>query len=78
MSLTSANLRSSLTNYVIDWFFVQGPVKMFNIITGITVACILTSIPMYIYGKKYRHYWAHHNLIKILRLETDKTGTEDS
>jgi hypothetical protein len=66
----------SLTNYVVDWLLAQGPAKMFNITAGVTAGCLLTTIPMYIYGKRYRRFWAHHNLIKILRLETDLTGTE--
>lgn len=49
---------------------------MFNIIAGITGGCGLTTIPVYIYGKRYRRFRAHHNMIKILRLETDLTGTE--
>jgi hypothetical protein len=67
---------NSLTNYIVDWLMTQGPSKMFNVIAGITAVCVLTTIPMYVYGKRYRRFWAHHNMIKILRLETDLTGTE--
>ena len=55
----------------------KGVTDVFNTMAGIAAAVMLTSIPMYVYGKRYRHFWHHHNLIKIWHLETDKTGAEE-
>lgn len=49
---------------------------MTAIMAGITAFFCLLAIPMYILGKKYRHFWHHHNALKWLHLETDHTGSE--
>jgi hypothetical protein len=69
-------LVSRITNYGIEWLQTQGPAKMFSVMAGISAGVILTSVPMYIFGKKYRHFWQHHNLLKMWHLETDKTGAD--
>jgi hypothetical protein len=43
---------------------------------GVTGFCCLLALPLYIYGKRYRFYWHHHNIITKLRLETDHSGAE--
>lgn len=55
----------------------KGVANVFNVMGGIAAAVMLTSIPMYVWGKRYRLFWHRHNLIKILRLETDKSGAEE-
>ncbi|KEF53491.1 uncharacterized protein A1O9_10466 [Exophiala aquamarina CBS 119918] len=65
-----------LTNYIIDWYFKYGTVQMGGIMAGVTGFCCILALPMYIFGKRYRHYWHHHNIITKLRLETDHTGAE--
>lgn len=44
---------------------------MFNTIGGITVGLALTTAPVYVWGKKYRHWWQHHNLLKKWGLQMD-------
>ncbi|KAI1619268.1 major facilitator superfamily domain-containing protein, partial [Exophiala viscosa] len=58
-----------LTNYIIQWYLKSGPVQLVGVMAGLSGSMCLLAIPMYIFGKKYRHYWHHHNLIKMLRLE---------
>ena len=65
-----------MTNYIIDWYFKYGTVQMGGIMAGVTGALCILALPMYVYGKRYRHYWAHHNIITKLRLETDHSGAE--
>jgi len=49
---------------------------MCNVLAGLTIASVITTLPMYIYGKRYRWFWHNHNLIRRWGLETDKTGAE--
>ena len=73
---TSLLTSISLTNYITDWYFLQGAAKMCNVLAGLTIASVITTLPMYIYGKRYRWFWHNHNLIRRWGLETDKTGAE--
>jgi len=45
-----------LTFYANDWIAVQGVRNAFFVIGGTTVAVTLTTIPMYVYGKKARSW----------------------
>lgn len=45
-----------LTFYANDWLAAQGVREAFFVIGGTTVAVTLTTIPMYIYGKKARSW----------------------
>jgi hypothetical protein len=45
-----------LTFYANDWIAVQGVRNAFMVIGGTTVAVTLTTIPMYIFGKKARSW----------------------
>jgi hypothetical protein len=52
-----------LTFYCNDWIAVQGVRSCFFVIGGITVAVVLTTIPMYIFGKKARSFTARKRLV---------------
>lgn len=47
--------------------------EVFDVIGGITAALILLTIPMYMYGKRYRWYWIHHNVLAWMGLDDDPT-----
>jgi hypothetical protein len=47
-----------------EWFASWGPAKMFNTIGGIQLALSLTTIPVYIYGKRIRAWWHAHDLLR--------------
>jgi hypothetical protein len=49
-----------LTFYCNDWIAIQGVRNCFFVIGGITVGLTLTTIPMYIWGKRARSYAARH------------------
>ncbi|CAK7207976.1 hypothetical protein SEUCBS139899_010810 [Sporothrix eucalyptigena] len=53
-----------MTFYANDWIAVQGVRDCFFVIGGITVGVTLTTIPMYVYGKKARGFTAKHRLVK--------------
>ena len=59
---------------MINWYLLQGAVKMVGVMAGITAFLCLLAIPMYVYGKRHR-LWLHHNsALTRLHLETDQTG----
>ncbi|KAG4441596.1 hypothetical protein IFR05_002931 [Cadophora sp. M221] len=45
-----------LVNYINDWIATQGTRNVFFVIGGLTVAASLTTIPMYIWGKRARSW----------------------
>ncbi|CAK7232384.1 hypothetical protein SBRCBS47491_008251 [Sporothrix bragantina] len=53
-----------MTFYANDWIAVQGVRDCFFVIGGITAAATLTTIPMYVFGKKARGFTAKHRLVK--------------
>ncbi|KAF2462459.1 major facilitator superfamily domain-containing protein [Lineolata rhizophorae] len=65
-----------VTEYIVDWYTTDGVAKIFDVMGGISAALCFLSLPIYIFGKKYRHFWDKYNVIKMLHLETDKTGAD--
>jgi hypothetical protein len=65
-----------LTNYIIEWYLTYGAVQVAGIMAGITGFSCLLAVPMYVFGKRYRHFWHHHNALRWLHLETDHTGAD--
>ena len=49
---------------ITNWIATKGVRNQYGVMTGITVAVALLSIPMYIYGKKARHYMKYHSWYK--------------
>ncbi|KAL8706911.1 MAG: hypothetical protein Q9201_000071 [Fulgogasparrea decipioides] len=47
-----------------DWLEADGSKKVFQAIGGIQLACLLTTIPMYIYGKRARMWTYRKNLME--------------
>lgn len=46
---------------ITDWFASKGAKNQYCVMSGITVAVALLSVPMYIFGKKNRHYMKYHS-----------------
>jgi hypothetical protein len=44
-----------------QWLHKDGPKDVFLVIGGIQIACLLTSVPMYIYGKRARMWTVRNN-----------------
>jgi MFS family permease len=51
-----------LVNYLNNWVATQGVRNVFFTIGGITIAVSLTTIPMYIYGKRARSFVYRHDI----------------
>ncbi|KAM5354823.1 hypothetical protein ACJ41O_001469 [Fusarium nematophilum] len=60
-----------LTNFIVDWYMTGGAAQIFDIIAGITAFLTLVTIPMYVYGKRYRRYWSKNNLMVRMGLDED-------
>ncbi|KAK5169594.1 uncharacterized protein LTR77_005571 [Saxophila tyrrhenica] len=56
--------------FVNNWTATKGPGEVFYVWGGLTFALALTTIPLYIYGKRYRSYWHRHNLLEKLGMRT--------
>ncbi|KAH6695354.1 major facilitator superfamily domain-containing protein [Plectosphaerella plurivora] len=56
MSFVKSMFSFGMTFYCNDWIAVQGVRNTFFVVGGITVAITLTTIPMYIYGKRARSF----------------------
>jgi len=64
MNFVKNTFAFGLTFYINDWIANQGVRQTFFVIGGLTLAASLTTIPMYIYGKRSRS-WIHRS--KIVR-----------
>lgn len=51
-----------LTLYLNNWLSVDGVRNVFFTMGGLTVAVSLTTVPMYIYGKRARSWVYRHNI----------------
>ncbi|VUC37776.1 unnamed protein product [Clonostachys rosea] len=58
-----------VTLFIIPWYEQRGASEVFNTIAGISAFLMALTIPMYIWGKRYRHHWGHHNVLVMLRLD---------
>lgn len=52
-----------LTFYSNDWIATQGVKDTFYVIGGTTIAVTLTTVPMYIYGKRARSWVKRHGVL---------------
>lgn len=52
-----------LTFYCNDWLAVQGVRDTFFVLGGVTAAVVLTTVPMYVYGKRARSWTARHRVV---------------
>ncbi|KAL2205516.1 MFS general substrate transporter [Sarocladium strictum] len=60
-----------ITNFIIPWYMTSGPLKLFGTLSGLSAFLMSLTIPMYIFGKRYRRYWGHHNILVKLGLDED-------
>jgi hypothetical protein len=56
MSFVKNMFSFGMTFYCNDWIAVQGVRNTFFVVGGITIAITLTTIPMYIFGKRARSF----------------------
>jgi MFS family permease len=59
-----------MSYYVNNWIGRGGPMQMFGSFAGISVFVILLGVPLYVFGKRYRSFWARHNLMRFAGLKS--------
>jgi MFS family permease len=59
-----------MSYYVNNWIMRGGPMQMFGTFAGISAFLVLLGIPLYIFGKRYRSFWARHNLMRYAGLKS--------
>ena len=52
-----------------NWIASAGARIMFITCGSVGIGVLLTAIPMYIYGKRIRAFYARHDLLKIFHLD---------
>lgn len=56
--------------FVNNWTATAGPGEVFYVWGGLSFLLALTTIPIYVYGKRYRSYWCRHNLLAKIGMRT--------
>jgi hypothetical protein len=59
-----------LSNFANNWVAANGPGQIMYVFGGTSVFLSLLALPVYIYGKKMRSWWARHDLFVKLGMET--------
>lgn len=60
----------SLSYFVNSWTASAGPEVVFCTFGGIAYAFVVSTPIVYVFGKKYRSYWARNNVLKKLNIRT--------
>jgi len=63
------------SNFANDWVAAKGPEQIMFVFGGTSIFFSLLAIPMYVYGKRLRSWWARHDL--FLKFGMQKTGNVD-
>ncbi|KAH7032350.1 major facilitator superfamily domain-containing protein [Macrophomina phaseolina] len=56
--------------FVNDWTADAGPAQVFYVMGGIGFAIVLSTPPVFFWGKRYRSWWHRHNLLEKLHIKT--------
>ncbi|EXJ87856.1 hypothetical protein A1O1_04783 [Capronia coronata CBS 617.96] len=59
-----------LSNFANDWVADSGPEQIMYVFGGTSIFLSLLAIPVYVWGKRLRSWWARHDLFVVLRMET--------
>lgn len=63
-----------LSNFANPWVASKGPTQILYVFGGTSLFLSLLAIPVYIYGKKLRGFWARHDLFVLLKMNTKSSG----
>ena len=63
-----------LSNYANPWVIDKGPEQIMYTFGGTSLGLCVLAIPVYIFGKRLRGWWARHDLFKTLKMETRTVG----
>ncbi|GME65294.1 putative mfs transporter protein [Neofusicoccum parvum] len=56
--------------FVNNWTATAGPAQVFYVFGGIAFAMVVSTPPLFIWGKRYRSHWHRHNLLEKLHIKT--------
>jgi hypothetical protein len=60
----------ALSNFANDWVASKGPEQIMYVFGGTTLAMCVFAIPVYIFGKRLRSWWARHDLYEKFGMQT--------
>lgn len=70
-SMASKNLLLFPYSYFINSYMAKaGPQKVYGLFGSIGLAMTVTIPVLYVFGKRYRSYWARHDLLEKLHIKT--------
>ncbi|KAF9883123.1 hypothetical protein FE257_004072 [Aspergillus nanangensis] len=53
--------------FINDWIVADGVASPFYVFGGISAGLIVTALPVYLFGKKYRSMWSRHNVMEMVK-----------
>ncbi|CAK4034451.1 Arabinose efflux permease [Lecanosticta acicola] len=54
--------------FVSSWTASAGPAEVFDVFGGISLGVVASGAVVFVYGKRYRAYWAEHNLVELFHV----------
>ncbi|KOS38860.1 hypothetical protein ACN38_g10301 [Penicillium nordicum] len=55
--------------FINDWITARGAATPFYVFGGVSAALIISTLPVYIFGKRYRSFWHTHNIMEKLGIQ---------
>ncbi|KAF3387328.1 hypothetical protein F1880_001413 [Penicillium rolfsii] len=55
--------------FINDWITQDGVASPFYVFGGVSAGLIVTALPVYLFGKKYRSMWARYNIMEMLKVQ---------
>jgi MFS family permease len=59
-----------MSYFINNWTADAGPEQVFYALDGVAFGLTLTTVPVFIYGKRYRSFWNRHNVLEKLHIRT--------
>lgn len=56
--------------FVNDWTATAGPAEVFYVFGGVAFALALSTVVVFVWGKRYRSFWHRHNLLEKFNIRT--------
>ncbi|KAL8291297.1 hypothetical protein RQP46_002275 [Phenoliferia psychrophenolica] len=65
VNLTKNSVLYGFTQFAVSWVTTMGVPHTMGVLAGVSAICILTTVPMYIYGKRIRSFVARHEALYL-------------
>jgi len=62
----------AFSNFANNWVVAKGPAQIMYVFGGTSLFMSVAAIPVYIFGKRLRAWWARHDL--FVKLKMQKSG----